>query len=52
MLWDEMAELVEGLITLNDDNLAQRVLENSDVQNCLGYLYDILHGGTDKGRFE
>lgn len=31
MTWDETTKLVEELITFNDDNLAQRVLENNDV---------------------
>lgn len=34
--------LVDELLTLNDDNLAQRVIESSDVQWCLSELQDIL----------
>lgn len=34
--------LVRDLNTLNDDNLADRVIANNDVQNCLLELQDIL----------
>lgn len=34
--------LVCELNTLNDDNLAARVIANNDVQNCLLELQDIL----------
>lgn len=34
--------LVLELNTLNDDNLADRVIANNDVQNCLLELQDIL----------
>ena len=34
--------LVSELNSLNDDNLAERVIRNNDVQWCLGELQDIL----------
>ena len=37
-----LLDLVRELNTLNDDNLADRVIENSDVQWCLSELRDIL----------
>lgn len=37
-----LLDLVRELNTLNDDNLADRVIENSDVQWCLSELQDIL----------
>ncbi len=37
-----MIDLVIELISLNDENLAQRVIDSNDVQNCLYELYDIL----------
>lgn len=36
-------QLVDELMSLNDENLARRVQETSDVQWCLGELYDYLH---------
>ena len=38
----DLLDLVHELNTLNDDNLADRVIENSDVQWCLSELQDIL----------
>ena len=38
----DLLDLVRELNTLNDDNLADRVIENSDVQRCLSELQDIL----------
>ena len=38
----DLSDLVHELNTLNDDNLADRVTENSDVQWCLSELQDIL----------
>lgn len=38
----DLKDLAEELMTLNDENLAQRVIDNSDVQWCLSELYDIL----------
>lgn len=38
----DLLDLVRGLNTLNDDNLADRVIANSDVQWCLSELQDIL----------
>ena len=35
-------DLVKELLTLNDENLAERVIKDSDVQWCLSELYDIL----------
>lgn len=46
MTWDELKILLDDLLTLNDDNLAQRVLETNDVQNCLAELYSIITGGV------
>ena len=37
-----LLDLVRELNTLTDDNLADRVIENSDVQWCLSELQDIL----------
>ena len=34
----EMKRTDLDLLSLNDDNLAQRVIENNDVQNCLAEL--------------
>ena len=42
MMAEYLAELVDELMSLNDDNLAQRVIDNSDVQWCLSELHDIL----------
>ena len=38
----DLLDLVRELNTLNDDNLSDRVIENSDVQWCLSELQDIL----------
>ena len=38
----DLLDLVRELNTLNDDDLADRVIENSDVQWCLSELQDIL----------
>lgn len=35
-------DLVIELMSLNDEQLAQRVIDNNDVQNCLLELYDLL----------
>lgn len=35
-------QLVDELMSLNDENLARRVLETPDVQWCLSELYDYL----------
>ena len=37
-----ISDLVDELVSLNDENLAQRVINNSDVQWCLSELKDIL----------
>lgn len=39
---DDLKDLAEELMTLNDEHLAQRVIDDSDVQWCLSELYDIL----------
>lgn len=39
---DELKALVDELVFLNDDNLAQRVIDNNDVQWCLSELQDML----------
>lgn len=38
----KLEDIVEELLTLNDENLSKRVIENNDVQWCLSELYDIL----------
>lgn len=38
----ELKQLVDELVSLNDENLAQRVINDSDVQWCLSELQDIL----------
>lgn len=40
---DELKALVDEFVTLNDDNLAQTVIDNNDVQWCLSELRDMLH---------
>ena len=40
-----LLDLVRELNTLNDDNLAERVIKDSDVQLCLSELQDILESG-------
>ena len=43
----DLLDLVRELNTLNDDNLADRVIENSDVQWCLSEAdieRGIIHG--------
>ena len=42
-----LLDLVRELNTLNDDNLANRVIANNDVQWCLGELQDILEAEED-----
>ena len=37
-----LKQLVDELVSLNDENLAQRVIKNNDVQWCLSELQDIL----------
>ena len=37
-----LIDLVRDLCSLNDDNLAERVMKDSDVQWCLSELLDIL----------
>lgn len=37
-----LSDLVNELVSLNDEKLAQRVINNSDVQWCLSELQDIL----------
>lgn len=37
-----LKQLVDELVSLNDENLARRVIETSDVQWCLSELQDIL----------
>lgn len=39
---NELKALVDELVFLNDDNLAQRVIDNNDVQWCLSELQDML----------
>lgn len=40
----KLIELVRELNSLNDDNLAARVVADSDVQWCLGELEDLKEG--------
>lgn len=42
----DLLDLVRELNTLNDDNLADRVIKNNDVQWCLSELQDILEEMT------
>ena len=39
---DDLKALVDALLILNDDNLAQTVIDNNDVQWCLSELQDML----------
>lgn len=39
---DDLKALVDALVILNDDNLAQTVIDNNDVQWCLSELQDTL----------
>lgn len=39
---DDLKALVDALVILNDDNLAQTVIDNNDVQRCLSELQDML----------
>lgn len=39
---DDLKALVDALVILNDDNLAQTVIDNDDVQWCLSELQDML----------
>ena len=39
---DDLIALVDALVILNDDNLAQTVIDNNDVQRCLSELQDML----------
>lgn len=43
----KLIDLVDELLSLNDDNLAERVIINNDVQWCLSELYDILKAEED-----
>lgn len=38
----KLKDMVDELLTLNDENLSKMVIENNDVQWCLSELYDIL----------
>ena len=42
----DLLDLVRELNALNDDNLAERVIKDNDVQWCLSELQDILEAGT------
>jgi hypothetical protein len=37
-----LIDIVSELLSLNDDNLAERVIQGGDVQWCLSELYDML----------
>ena len=39
---DDLKARVDALVILNDDNLAQTVIDNNDVQWCLSKLQDML----------
>ena len=43
---ESLLDLVRELNALNDDNLSERVIKDSDVQWCLSELQDILEAGT------
>ena len=43
---ESLLDLVRELNSLNDDNLAERVIKDSDVQWCLSELQDILEAET------
>lgn len=43
----KLIDLVDELLSLNDDNLAERVILNNDVRWCLSELYDILEAEED-----
>ena len=38
----ELKDLVSELMSLNNENLSKRVINDNDVQWCLSELYDIL----------
>lgn len=38
----DLKQLVDELVSLNDENLARRVVDSSDVQWCLSELQDML----------
>lgn len=42
---EDLKALVERLCSLNDENLAQEVIDNNNVQNCLIELRDMLANG-------
>lgn len=44
---DYLKRLVDELCFLNDENLAQRVIDNNDVQWCLSELSDILEADIE-----
>lgn len=44
-----LKQLVDELVSLNDENLARRVVDNSDVQWCLSELQDMLKEKTEHG---
>lgn len=44
-----LEQLVDELVSLNDENLARRVVESSDVQWCLSELQDMLKEKTEHG---
>lgn len=46
----ELAGLVAELLTLNDENLAKRVIETNDVQNALIALEKMLKEGNTNGQ--
>ena len=41
-----LKQLADELVSLNDENLARRVIETSDVQWCLSELQDMLEVDT------
>lgn len=43
----KLIDVVDELLSLNDGNLAERVILNNDVQWCLSELYDILKAEED-----
>lgn len=45
---DDLKALVDALVILNDDNLAQTVIDNNDVQWCLSELQDMLAADMER----
>lgn len=46
-----LIDLVMELLSLNDENLSEMVIQNNDVQWCLSELYDILKSEAEPVRY-